>query len=89
MNNTILNICADNFSYNNSLDISKIVWHLCGFIGMIFGVPGHIFLIIILLNKTHRKEPTSLYFIAIAICELICLMGLYSHSLLLTIKHFC
>ncbi len=77
-NNTTLQICVGNFSYHTSLHISNIAWHVSGLIGVIFGIPGHLFQIIILSDKTNRKEPTSFYFIAIAICELIFLLGLYA-----------
>ncbi len=76
-NNTTLEVCVGNFSYHKSLHISNIVWHVSGLIGVIFGMPGHIFQIIISSNKANRKEPTSFYFISIAICELIFLLGLY------------
>ncbi len=76
-NNTTLEVCVGNFSYHKSLHISNIVWHVAGLIGVIVGIPGHIFQIITLSNKANRKEPMSLYFIAIAICELIFLLGLY------------
>jgi hypothetical protein len=76
-NNTTVESCIDNFSYDKALRISTFVWYVSGFIGIVIGIPGHIFQIIILSNKTSRKEPTSLYFMAIATCELIFLIGLY------------
>jgi hypothetical protein len=76
-NDTALEICADNLTYDQFLHISTIVWHVFGFIGIIIGIPGNILLIIILSNKTSLKEPTMLYFIAVAICELVFLIGLY------------
>ncbi len=76
-NETVLEICADNLSYDKFLHISTIVWHVFGFIGIIFGIPGHISLIIIFSNKSSLKDPTVLYLITIAICELVFLIGLY------------
>ncbi len=75
-NNTTLEICVNNSGYDKSLYISDIVWHASGFIGIIVGVPGHILQIIISSKKIDKKEPISLYFIAIAVCELIFLLGL-------------
>ncbi len=76
-NDTGLETCAHDLTYDKFLHISTIVWHVFGFIGIIIGIPGHILLIIILSNKASLKEPTMLYFIAIAICELVFLIGLY------------
>jgi hypothetical protein len=74
MNNTTTEIYSN---LDNAMHISYIAWRTCGFLCTLFGVPGHIFLILITTNKTNRKEPTSLYFTAIGICELIFLLGLY------------
>jgi len=82
-NNTTLEICVNNSGYDKSLYTSDIVWHVSGFIGIIVGIPGHILQIIILSNKINKKEPTSLYFIAIAVCELIFLLGLYENFIFL------
>jgi hypothetical protein len=76
-NETALEICDHNLTYDKFLHISTIVWHVFGFIGIIIGIPGHILQIIVSCNKTSLKEPTTLYFIAIAICELVFLIGLY------------
>ena len=76
-NDTASEMCANNFTYDKLLHISNIVWYVFGFIGVIVGIPGHILLIIISSNKTSRKEPTSVYFIVIAIVELVFLIGLY------------
>jgi len=81
-NDTALEICADNLTYDKCLHISTIIWHVFGFIGIIIGIPGNILQIIISSNKTSLKEPTTLYFIAIAICELVFLIGLYEFYML-------
>jgi hypothetical protein len=78
--NATLESCIKSFNYTKALHISTTVWFVCGFIGIIVGIPGHIFQIIISSHKTIRKEPTSLYLVAIAICELIFLIGLYEFS---------
>ncbi len=86
--NTTLEICVNNSSHDKSLHISYVIWHVSGFIGIIIGIPGHIFQIIILSRKANiQKEPTSLYFIAIAICELIFLLGLYKFHIFYLIKY--
>jgi hypothetical protein len=74
MNNTTVEIYPN---LDNALHISYIAWRTCGFLCILFGVPGNLFHLLITTNKTNRKEPTSLYFTAIAICELIFLFGLY------------
>ena len=76
-NNTTSEICNNKFNDDLSLRISNIIWQVFGLISIMIGIPGHLFQIILLSNKTNRKEPTSLYFIAIAICELVFLLGLY------------
>ncbi|CAF1047661.1 unnamed protein product [Adineta steineri] len=75
MNSTALEICPSILHYHNAVHISYIVWRSCGLLCIIFGIPGHLFSIIILSNKKNRKEPTSLYFLAIACCELIFLLA--------------
>jgi hypothetical protein len=76
-NNTTFEICVDNSTYDTSLHISTIIWQVSGLISVIIGIPGHIIQIIILSNKSNRTEPTSLYFLAMPICELVFLLGLY------------
>jgi hypothetical protein len=74
MNNTT----TDNYSsLDHAMHVSYIAWRICGILCTLFGIPGHICSILITTNKTNRKEPTSIYFTAIAICELIFLFGLY------------
>lgn len=75
-NNTTLEICVKNSNYDKLLHISNLIWQVSGFLGVIVGIPGHIFQIIILSQEKNRKQTSSLYFIAIAICETIFLLGL-------------
>ncbi|CAF1169508.1 unnamed protein product [Rotaria sordida] len=77
MLNTSIEICSNILNYNTTLHISYIVWHTCGLLCTMFGIPGHLFQILIMLNKTNRKESTSLYVIAIAIFELIFLVDIF------------
>ncbi|CAF4747465.1 unnamed protein product [Rotaria sp. Silwood1] len=74
---TSIEICSNTLNYNNALLISYIIWCTCGFLCTLFGIPGHLFQILIMSNKTNRKETTPLHFIAIAICELIFLFGVF------------
>ncbi|CAF0757007.1 unnamed protein product [Adineta steineri] len=76
-NNTTLEMCVSNVTYDRLFHISNSVWHVVGFFGVLFGIPGHILQIIISLNKTSRKEPTSLYSIAISVVETVFLLGLF------------
>jgi hypothetical protein len=76
-NNTTTEICITNFQPDKFVQITNIIWQVSGLFSVIIGIPGHLLQIILLSNKTSRKEPTSLYFIAIAICELVFLLGLY------------
>jgi hypothetical protein len=75
MNNTT----TENFqnNYDHAVYVSNIIWRSCGLLCTIFGIPGHIFHFLIMSNKTNRKEPTSLYFLSIAISEFIFSLGLY------------
>lgn len=77
-NNTITEICILNSRSDQLVQITSIIWQIFGFLSVIFGIPGHVLQIILLSNQTWRKEPTSLYFIAISICEIVFLLGLYS-----------
>jgi hypothetical protein len=76
-NNTTTEICITNFQPDKFVQITNIIWQVSGLFSVIIGIPGHLLQIILLSNKTSRKEPTSLYFIATAICELVFLLGLY------------
>ncbi|CAF3107426.1 unnamed protein product [Rotaria sp. Silwood2] len=76
MNNTGIDTRSNSWNYNDALNISYIIWYTCGFLCTMFGIPGHLFQILIMSNKANRKESISLYFIATAICELIFLVGL-------------
>ncbi|CAM2717532.1 unnamed protein product [Rotaria socialis] len=69
--NTTLEFCVNNISNGKSLFISNITLHICGFICIIIGLPGHIFHFIALLIKTNRNDPNTLYLIATMICDLI------------------
>ncbi len=77
MNNTTTEIYQN---LDNQMHASYIAWRTCGFLCTLFGLPGHLFQILIMSNKTNRKEPKSLYFIAIATVELIFLFGLYKFN---------
>ncbi|UJR38031.1 hypothetical protein I4U23_030713 [Adineta vaga] len=76
-NNTPLKICVDNITYDNALHVNNTIWHIFGFLAVVIGIPGHILQIILSLNKTNRKVPTAMYFIAIAIFETIFLLALF------------
>ncbi|CAF0721354.1 unnamed protein product [Adineta steineri] len=76
-NNTTVEICISNVTYDKLFHISSSIWHVFGFIGVLFGIPGHILQIIISFNKTSRKDPTSLYFIAMSIVDIVFLLGLF------------
>jgi hypothetical protein len=84
MNNTTTEIFQNNS--NNALYISYIVWRSCGLICAILGIPGHLFHILIMSNRTNRKETTSLYFTSIATCELFFLLGLYIFDYFETVR---
>lgn len=77
MNNTVPENCSSVWSYSDTSHITYFIWRICGFIFIIFGIPGHIFHILIILSKKNRKEPTSLYIVAMATSETIFLSGLY------------
>ena len=76
-NTTIVEDCVVGSEYDQLLYLSNIIWRISGLLSVIFGVPGHCFEIILSSVRTNRQEPTSLYYIAIAICELTFLLGLF------------
>ena len=81
-NNTTSEVCNNTLSYDKLLHISSIIWRVSGLLSVIIGVPGHLLQISFSLTKTSRKDPTTLYWIAIAICELVFLLGLYGFAIL-------
>ena len=69
--------CIVDFKSDSLVNLSRIIWRICGLSNVLIGVPGHCLLIVLLSRKSTQKEPIQLYSIAIAICELIFLLGLY------------
>jgi hypothetical protein len=80
-NNTTFDICVDNLTYDTSLHVSTVIWRVSGLISVIIGIPGHIIQILLLSNKSNRREPAWLYFLVIPICELVFLLGLYEFQI--------
>ena len=64
--------------YDLAADISALIWQWTGSIVIVFGILGNLFLMIILSNKNHRRDPTAFYFVAIGGCELVFLFGSFS-----------
>ena len=77
-NNTSTTICPNMANYDTVLYVTMTIWHSFALLCTLFGVPGHAFQILIMFNRKNRKEPTSLYYVAIALCETIFLLGLYT-----------
>jgi hypothetical protein len=78
LNNTIsitYEICFSHLNYERAVLLSQTVWHIFGFLCIVFGIPGHLFQGLIMLNKSNRKEPTSFYLAAIAVCECLYLIS--------------
>ncbi|CAF0720794.1 unnamed protein product [Adineta steineri] len=86
-------MCISNVTYDKLFHISSSIWHVFGFIGVLFGIPGHILQIIISFNKTSRKDPTSLHFIAMSIVDIVFLLDIYrwitSQTLFSNSNYFC
>lgn len=74
-NQTTLEICDESFRYEKLLYISKMIWQILGIFCITIGIPGHCCQIILSSNGNNRKDPASLYFSAIAVFELIFLLG--------------
>lgn len=77
MNSTMEALCSNDYRHDPALRLSSFTWHCFGLLAVVFGVPGHILQIILFSKKNNQKDATSLYFIAIAICELVFLAGLF------------
>lgn len=81
--NQTLDMCLNDHRFNHLLKVAVILWHTCGFIAVLMGLPGHIFHIVTLCSIPHPKIPQALYMIAVSVCDLICLLGLSRFSLLM------
>jgi hypothetical protein len=58
--------------------IDVFVWQIGAFLFPILGIPGHLIMIITMLNFNRRRsQPTSLYFISISITESIYLLFMF------------
>ena len=77
MNNTTEALCSNDYRHDPALRLSSFAWHCFGLLAVAFGVPGHVLQIILLFKKNNQKDAASLYFIAISICELVFLAGLF------------
>src|SRR5271163_2059147 len=72
-NNNTSSICLLN---NTGIDV--IVWQIGALVFSILGIPGHLIIIIIMLNSHRRRsQPMSLYFISISITESIYLLFMF------------
>jgi hypothetical protein len=73
MNNRTSSICLLN---NTGMDV--FVWQIGAFLFPILGLPGHLIIIITILNSNRRRfQPTSLYFVSISITESIFLLFMF------------
>ena len=75
-NNQTLDICPDDRRYDHLLQVSLLIWRVFGFTAMLVGTPGNLMHIVILGQKFNRKDPLSVYMIAVSICDFIFLSGL-------------
>jgi hypothetical protein len=72
LNNTMnitSTICFFDSNSETAFLISKVILYASGLLCVVFGLPGHLFQGLIMLNKSNRKEFTSFYLVAIAVCE--------------------
>lgn len=81
LNNETLDMCPNDERYDRLFQITLVIWHIFALLAIVLGVPGHIFQIIILSHKSFRQDPPSLYMIAISVCDLIFLLGLFRYFL--------
>lgn len=73
MNNKTSTICL-----LDTKGIDLFLWQIGAFLIPILGIPGHLIIIITMLSSNRRRsQPTSLYFISIAIAESIYLIFMF------------
>lgn len=78
LNNTVnmtYVVCLSHLNYEQAVHLSETVWYICGLLCAVFGIPGHLFQGLIMLNKSNRKEPISFYLVAIVACEFLYLIS--------------
>jgi hypothetical protein len=56
--------------------LGEIIWRIGALLCVLLGMPGHIFVVTIMLNPRNRRQPVCLYFATIAIFEFIYLISM-------------
>ena len=56
--------------------LGETIWRIGALICVVLGMPGHVVVVTIMLNKRNRKQPVCLYFATIAIFEFIYLISM-------------
>ncbi|CAF0852755.1 unnamed protein product [Didymodactylos carnosus] len=72
MLNNSSHLCAEHSYFITDI----LLWKVFSILLPVLGIPGNVLIIIIMLNRSNRKHPISLYFTAIAMFEIIYLIGL-------------
>jgi len=62
--------------YNPYYLVGETIWRFGALLCVLLGMPGHIIIIIVMLNRKHRRQPICLYFTTIAIFEFIYLISM-------------
>jgi len=60
--------------------LGETIWRFGALLCVLLGMPGHIIIIIVMLNRKHRRQPICLYFTTIAIFEFIYLISMYESN---------
>lgn len=56
--------------------LGDMIWRVGALLCVVLGMPGHILVVIIMLNSRNRRQPICLYFATIAVCEFIYLISM-------------
>jgi hypothetical protein len=56
--------------------LGDLIWRIGMLLCVLLGMPGHLLVIVIMLNPKNRRQPVCLYFATIAVCEFIYLISM-------------
>ncbi len=59
----------------------EAIWRIGALLCVLFGMPGHIIIVTVMLNPRNRRQPVCLYFTTIAIFEFIYLISMSKKSI--------
>lgn len=81
-----VSIAVELCKYHPYYLLADTIWRIGALLCVLIGMPGHIIVVIIMLNKRNRKQPVCLYFATIALFEFIYLISRFHRKQIFLLK---